>query len=737
MPITTIVPVSPIVNIDVSAASKVIVLPAASTCIGATFILKDYKGAASTYNIFVSTNGLDRVDGQSLSSIQLRLTSTLETLKVMSLGNTNWSVAQRNKIIPSILSATSSPYIYSIFIVPSFVTGLSSIIYLYWRAPAIGPSNVLSYLVNDIAASSSSSVTNTTTSYTVTKTTTATYQFTVSAVTSSGSIVSNTASIVFTVAAAQVLTARSITGSHLWFNVAISSNGTKLFAADINSYIYTSSDSGVTWTQQTGSGSPPSPSYVICSSDGTKLVATDGSFIYTSSNSGVTWTQQTGTGTSAMLSSTPSYIAGSSDLTKIAVATTNDYIYTSSNSGVTWTQQTGSPASGWSAIASSSDGSILVGGSYDTYLYTSTNSGVSWVQRISHPGSFSASFTSITCSSNGLIIYAFSQGDRNVCLSTDGGATWSTILNTNGCRLSCSSDGTQLVAVQSTSSGTNTVYVSINSGTSFQSYSLTSVNNYISAAMSGDGTNIVICKLSTIYTLPNSSSSGLLPFMPSSVTGLTIQCDAYNLSSSDGTVLTTWTNNGSGGTVNCTGTVNTNILNSQRVVTFSTSATWGPATNVSLYSYSMFFVGRQTGGTNCRVLQDSTTNQLFGYWNGYKKALFIDGDPQDHVTGISSDTSWDMFSHTRVASGAFTFNWNGTLLYSASSSTSSVLRNPVINQGYASGESSDCQVAEILIYNSVLTSAQVAKVEGYLAWKWGLVANLPSDHPYKNSYPTV
>jgi len=29
------------------------------------------------------------------------------------------------------------------------------------------------------------------------------------------------------------------------------------------------------------------------------------------------------------------------------------------------------------------------------------------------------------------------------------------------------------------------------------------------------------------------------------------------------------------------------------------------------------------------------------------------------------------------------------------------------------------------------------KVEGYLAWKWGLVANLPSGHPYKNLPPYV
>lgn len=27
------------------------------------------------------------------------------------------------------------------------------------------------------------------------------------------------------------------------------------------------------------------------------------------------------------------------------------------------------------------------------------------------------------------------------------------------------------------------------------------------------------------------------------------------------------------------------------------------------------------------------------------------------------------------------------------------------------------------------------KAEGYLAWKWGLQGNLPSNHPYKNAAP--
>ena len=39
-------------------------------------------------------------------------------------------------------------------------------------------------------------------------------------------------------------------------------------------------------------------------------------------------------------------------------------------------------------------------------------------------------------------------------------------------------------------------------------------------------------------------------------------------------------------------------------------------------------------------------------------------------------------------------------------------------------------VSEVLVYNTVLTTAQRQQVEGYLSWKWGLQANLPAAHPY-------
>jgi hypothetical protein len=46
-------------------------------------------------------------------------------------------------------------------------------------------------------------------------------------------------------------------------------------------------------------------------------------------------------------------------------------------------------------------------------------------------------------------------------------------------------------------------------------------------------------------------------------------------------------------------------------------------------------------------------------------------------------------------------------------------------------------VAEVLVFNSALSTTLRQCTEGYLAWKWGLQTNLPSGHPYRSTAPTV
>lgn len=49
----------------------------------------------------------------------------------------------------------------------------------------------------------------------------------------------------------------------------------------------------------------------------------------------------------------------------------------------------------------------------------------------------------------------------------------------------------------------------------------------------------------------------------------------------------------------------------------------------------------------------------------------------------------------------------------------------------------DGDLAEVVAIRSNLSTDDRQRLEGYLAWKWGLAGNLPSNHPFRNSPPTV
>ncbi len=83
---------------------------------------------------------------------------------------------------------------------------------------------------------------------------------------------------------------------------------------------------------------------------------------------------------------------------------------------------------------------------------------------------------------------------------------------------------------------------------------------------------------------------------------------------------------------------------------------------------------------------------------------------------------------------------NGTLLASDTSGGATVTGNaPFEVGGMGIGSALTLpfvgQIGEIVTYNRLLTAAESASVEGYLACKWGLQNRLPANHPYRNACP--
>jgi hypothetical protein len=93
-----------------------------------------------------------------------------------------------------------------------------------------------------------------------------------------------------------------------------------------------------------------------------------GGNIWTSTNSGVTWSLQTNAGSINWYS-----ICFNSDGTKLAACVANGYIYTSYDTFDKWTEQTGAGSRNWQSICFNSDGTKLVAGVNGGYIYNANS----------------------------------------------------------------------------------------------------------------------------------------------------------------------------------------------------------------------------------------------------------------------------------------------------------------------------------------------------------------------------
>jgi len=305
---------------------------------------------------------------------------------------------------------------------------------------------------------------------------------------------------------------RANAGKRFWNAVASSSDGTRLVAAAVGAfsgesdtwtvdYIYTSTDSGATWTKIKSAGRHCWTA-VTLSADGTKIAAAAGSdtgaasgchipildYVYTSTDSGATWTQRTGSGARLW-----TQLASSSDGAVIlAVA---DSVYMSSDYGATWAEQTGAVGQERipRAVASSSDGTILFSGDYYGYIHRSSDSGASWTQLLS-PGK--PNYISVASSADGTrVVAAVEEGDSGfIYTSADSGATWARRTGAgdhNWTAVASSSDGVTLLAAASSEGSPSALCVSKDSGATWTEQPVESLDLWSAVACSADGTLLI------------------------------------------------------------------------------------------------------------------------------------------------------------------------------------------------------------------------------------------------------
>jgi hypothetical protein len=237
-----------------------------------------------------------------------------------------------------------------------------------------------------------------------------------------------------------------------------------------------------------------------------------------------------------------------------------------------------------------------------------------------------------------------------------------------------------------------------------------------------------------LSTISYVSSLTSVTFNPTSIAGGVLWIDASLFTQANNTDVTTWPSASGSYSLYMTGsgTVKTNILNGLPVISVSTAQNWSLSAGYTSAAYTFFFVSRQTGGTNQRVFIGNG-NKLYGYWGGSKNSLYTEGWI---LNATPSDTAWDIYTIVRTSSGSGSFSRFGGSLITYGSSGAGMDGFYINTGGNHGNEKSDAQIAEVLIYNVDLSDANCRKVEGYLAWKWGLQANLTSGHIHASSGPS-
>jgi len=242
--------------------------------------------------------------------------------------------------------------------------------------------------------------------------------------------------------------AQSAAPSYDWTGLASSANGSKLVAVTLTTHpdsydglVYISTNSGLTWATTTA---PPTAWECVCSStDGSRLAAgAEGPSIYLSTNSGASWTLANVGGFIYWPS-----IACSSDGIKIIA--TDGHVCISDDFFSTLTDVT-TDNQAWISASSSSDGNKLIavappspifGGLASGGVCISTDSGTNWI--------FNYDFapSSVASSADGIIVVASVNGGQ-IYFSTNSGTTWTNSgLITSWSSVASSADGTKLVAV--------------------------------------------------------------------------------------------------------------------------------------------------------------------------------------------------------------------------------------------------------------------------------------------------
>lgn len=240
-------------------------------------------------------------------------------------------------------------------------------------------------------------------------------------------------------------------------------------------------------------------------------------------------------------------------------------------------------------------------------------------------------------------------------------------------------------------------------------------------------------------------------FIPTDISGIGVWFDAADPATVtlSGNNVTGWADK-SGNSRNASTTSNwpTYTINSN-FVQFGGSAWIGYDGNfLANTQHTLFFTVKRDVSKAEHIFMSSGTN------NATNSNLVVGYSPNTFVLKygyFANDTSFAVAGFTTAATEPINIicvqqtatqrlAWsNGIALGTNTNSTLVINNNDAILGAYRRSVSTALQgkMYEVNMFNRALSTAERQQMEGYLAWKWGLLSNLPVTHPYYSLPPAM
>ena len=220
---------------------------------------------------------------------------------------------------------------------------------------------------------------------------------------------------------------------------------------------------------------------------------------------------------------------------------------------------------------------------------------------------------------------------------------------------------------------------------------------------------------------------------PNNLPGLVLQFDAMDLAEANGTALSSWSDSSGAGhpldrVRGDPRVLISQALNDKKVVHFNgLSQLYSSFDFGSLLSdYTVLSFMRHTGGQNETVIGSVGTNWVFGLGAGsssyWKMGSVI-------TQASSADQNWHLFAGTFSSNGDAVLWRDQVKVFEQNTTISSDSKPKFLALGGSQSNEkfSNSEVAEVLLYNRVLSNTELSNLQNYLRVKWngGTVENFP------------